>query len=119
MPFLHLSFRQLFYLACIAGFPLLVLFAVTAGFVDVLPLFDNPNTGMTLMYTGFIYLIVSLFLRRRSAYLFYGVYLTAIGTMLAGVVAYFYYWHFVPWPPEAFLFDAAPLFQPPGWGMGY
>lgn len=119
MPFLYLSFRQLFHLACIAGFPLFVLVAVTDGFVDVLPLFGNPNTGMTLMYTGFVYLIVSLFLRTRPAYLFYGVYLTAIGSLLAGAVAYFYYWHFVPWPPEVQIDQATILFQPPGWGMGY
>ncbi|SEW57381.1 hypothetical protein [Chitinophaga arvensicola] len=116
MPFLHLSIRQLFHLACIAGFPLFVLFVVTTGFVDVLPLFENPDTGMTLLYTGFLYLIISLFLRRRPAYLFYGVYLTAIGTLLAGVAAYFYYWHFVPGPLE--IYDI-PRITPPGWGLRY
>lgn len=109
------TFRQIFILVCIVSFPLFILFVVTQGFIDTLPLFENPDTGLTLMFSGFLYLIVSLFLRRRSHYVFFTFFITAISCLLAGVTAYCYFWHFVPYPLEP---GSGASFIPPGWGIG-
>ncbi|MDR6571193.1 hypothetical protein MRBLMN1_006085 [Chitinophaga ginsengisegetis] len=113
MPF---TFRQLACLTCIVSFPLFILLSVTQGFIDTLPLFENPDTGITLMYTGFIYLVASLFLRVFPRYIFFGFYITALCCLLAGAITYYYFWHFVPYPLEL---GGEYYSQPPGWGAGF
>ncbi|HEY9261014.1 hypothetical protein [Chitinophaga sp.] len=77
-----------------------MLFAMTAGFVDVLPLFDNQFTSETLLVCGIGYLIISAFFYRTRPHLFLIFFTIGKACLLAGLAAYYYFWNYAPYPPE-------------------
>lgn len=95
-----LSFRRLFQLGCISSFPLVMLFFVTQGFVDTLPLFDNEDTSVTLLVCGFLYLIISARFYTSRPHLFLIFFTIGKACLLAGLAARVYYVYYSPFYPE-------------------
>lgn len=99
LPYLF-SFRRLFQLACISGFPLFMLFLMTQGSHDSLPLFDDAFTGETLIVCAIGYLIISLLFYTTRPHLFLIFFTIGKACLLGGLAAYYYLWQYAPYPPE-------------------
>ncbi|MGO4292253.1 hypothetical protein [Chitinophaga sp. RAB17] len=99
LPYLF-SFRRLFQLACICGFPLFMLFTMTWGFVDSLPIMDNEYTSETLIVCGFLYMIISGRFYTNRPHVFLIFFTIGEACLLAGLAARVYYLYYSPFYPE-------------------
>lgn len=99
LPYLF-SFRRLFQLACIGFFPLFMLFNMTWGFVDALPVEDNEYTSETLLVCGFLYLIISAWFYTTRPHLFLIFFTIGEVCLLLGLAARVYYLYYSPFYPE-------------------
>lgn len=99
LPYLF-SFRRLFQLACISGFPLFMLFIMTWGFVDSLPIQDNEYSSETLIVCGLLYLIISIRFYATRPHIFLIFFTIGEACLLAGLVARVYYLYYSPFYPE-------------------